>query len=104
MRYRVLFNNILVKPQEKKGTVLIADDSNIIRAEVVEIGNGDYFSMSPVTPNAANFSFSFPVRYPIEVRPSSIVWFDTRSATLFKTGEEKFYILNQNDILIVEED
>lgn len=83
--------NILVRPfDEEEGAIIVEKDpSEYIRGEVKEVGDGYLSNQTHV---------------PMKVRPSSVVWFDPRDARVFKVNDEKWYIVRQEDLLVVEED
>lgn len=92
MRYKVLFDNILVKvenPDENEDTIIVDTDyQNTLRGRVVEIGNG--------LPRENNS------RTPMEVRPQMIVIFRRSAAKPVQLEGEEYFIISQSDILVVE--
>jgi len=92
MRYKVLFDNILVKPETEtadKEIIIDTDFQDIIRGRIVEIGNG--------VPRENNS------RTPMEVRPQMIILFKRNSARKLSIEGEIYFILSQSDILVVED-
>lgn len=83
--------NILVQPlKEKEETIVLEKNPNdLIRGEVKEIGDGRIHSTMTVA---------------MKVRPSSIVWFDPRDAREFPVNDETWYIVRQDNLLVIEED
>lgn len=92
MRYKVLFDNILIKlieEEESTEIILESEYQKNLRGVVVEAGNG------VLKENNA--------RTPMEVHRDMIVWFNKVDAREVEIEGEKHYILNQNDILLVEQ-
>lgn len=91
MRLTMLNTNVLVKPlKEEEGKIIVEKNPNdYIRGEVQEVGDG---------------YISDQMRVPMKVRPSSIVWFEPQDARPFKVNDETWYIIRQDNILVVEED
>lgn len=84
MKLTVLGSNILAKPfdlEEANGIILLKNPKHPIRAEVKEIGDTG-----------------------MKVRPTSIIWFYIRDAKEFPVNDEIWYIVSQDDVLVVEED
>lgn len=92
MRYKVLFDNILVKPETEtadKEIIIDTDFQDVIRGRIVEIGNG--------IPRENNS------RTPMEVRPQMIILFKRNSARKLSIEGETYFIRSQSDILVVED-
>ena len=92
MRYKVLFDNVLIKlieEEESTGIILSSDYQNNLRGVVVESGNG--------------IAKENNARTPMEVHRDMIVWFSKIDAREVEIEGEKHYILNQNDILLIEQ-
>ena len=91
MRYIPVHTNIVVRLiEEEKEGIVSAVESPIIKGYVEEIGSGRYAD-GKITP--------------MLVRPSSFVWFHRNSATqLPESIAKNLFVLNQDDILVIEED
>lgn len=92
MRYKVINTKILVelvREEAKEGDIISSEESvEIIKGHVKEIGTG-------VTPEGN--------RIPMEVRPDSFVWFSIFNATPLPFND-KWFVIDQSDILVIEED
>lgn len=91
MRLTVINTNILVRPIDEEESEIIVEKGvgELIRAEVKEIGDGQIHNNMQVS---------------MKVRPSSIVWFDPADARVFSVDNEKWYIIRQDNLLVIEED
>lgn len=91
MRYIPVHTNIVVKlVEEKKEGIVSAEESNIIKGHVTEIGEGERID-GKLTP--------------MLVRPDSFVWFNKNSAIeLPEIIGKNLFVLSQDDILVIEED
>lgn len=91
MRYIPVHTNILVRlVEEEKTGIVSSEESDIVKGHVTEIGEGR-------TPEG-NLS-------PMLVRPDSLVWFFKADATeLPESIGKNLFVLNQDDIIVIEED
>lgn len=92
MKYRPLFGNVLAKPIKPDDTIILPDGASEdpIRAEIVETSKNDYNSEG------------LPI--PLLVRPNMVIHFNERDGIPVLTEEGTWYVVNQRDILLVEED
>ncbi len=89
MKYKPLLNNLLVKLLPKKETGIVYDPENEpVRAEIFAIGDGEWNGVDQGVP--------------LQVRLDNIVLFFPRDAKKLDLDGEEYYLLNQNDILLVE--
>lgn len=91
MRYIPVHTNILVKlVEETKEGIVSAEQSDIIKGHVTEIGEGQRID-GKLTP--------------MLVRPDSFVWFNRNSAIEIPESIGKnLFVLSQDDIILIEED
>lgn len=91
MRYIPVHTNILVEfIQEEPTGIISAEEIDMVKGRVTEIGEGRREN---------------GILTPMLVRPDSLVWFLKSSATEIpeKIGRNLF-VLNQDDIILIEED
>ncbi len=89
MKLKVVNTNILVEVVKEKEEGIIADvEENIVKGEVKEIGTGLMIDGRST---------------PMQVRPSSQIWFDKRNG-LQLPFNENLYVIDQSDIILIEED
>jgi len=86
MTLKVVFNNILVKIIEDKSTIVLSEEAGQPqRGEVIAIGGGTK-------------------DFPMQVRPTTVVYFNQSDARKIEFEGEQLYVLSQLDILAYEED
>jgi len=86
MKLKTVFNNILVK--------IIEDDSQIVISEEVQQPQlGEVVAIGSGTPT-----------YPMQVRPTTPVYFNKNDAQKLEVDGETYYVLSQTDILAFKED
>lgn len=89
MILKPLFTNLLIKPVEETEETIITEPNpnDPIRGEVIEVGNGEIKGDRYVT---------------MEVQPHSIIHFYKQDARRIPTIDGDWYVLNQEDVLVVE--
>jgi co-chaperonin GroES (HSP10) len=87
LKFRPLFNNILVKQvQEKSGIILPeTENNNPIRAEIVSVGSGEKDT-------------------PMLLFPGQFVYFIKNHAHPIKSISKNHYVLSQKAVLVVEDE
>lgn len=103
MSLKPLLSNVLVRLEEAKDDAVIVTEkpvNELKRAIVVEIGNGEPSLQHYATAGGGGT----PARYPMEVRPQMYVYFDLRDAKPVSYNGETLYVLNQENIYLIEEE
>lgn len=89
MTLKVIHTNILVKLVPDEEDIIVSpQESAVVKAVVQEIGEGTILN--------GNIT-------PMLVRPDSVVWFDKNRATELPF-DKTLFVLDQDDILVIEED
>ena len=84
---RMLWDNVLVKPLEKKNKIIIADKQGSIpdRAEVIAVGPGDWYGYKEFVPT--------------KVKAKDKVFFFKDRAHEVEIKDVKYYVVRERDVL-----
>lgn len=101
MKYQPLLNNLLVKPLPKDEGKIIYDPANEpLRAKIIKMGRGNHYNYETLSPLNSSFDTQVPV--PAEIEENDTILFFPQDARRLSLDGKEFYLLDQNDVLLVE--